>query len=250
MRAFPNNSPSSAAKPAPRAALRSVVIALTAAFTPIGEGQAQAVGTYADAPATYADAGHYGVDHRVEKLRRDLARGKARIAFDVVELASGFHFDEAPIDDNGMPLYGNPFITQGVIYPKGVIGVDENGFSNGAIVEVDEHGNEIARPEFPELVVGTWICRGAVFSADGFNIESGPTVHTEQLFDFHGVAGGHGAISLSTTGLELIDQGVPIARAVTGGTGPYRRARGEMEQTFVGLNASEGFVLRYETRLR
>ncbi len=183
-------------------------------------------------------------------LERALKAGKRRLKFDVVELGTKFAFDEAPVDDNGMPAYGNPFITQGVIYPPGVVTVDADGNTNGVIMATDANGNSIAVPEFPELVLGLWICRGTVLADEGFNIETGPTVYTSQLFDFHEVAGAWGRISFETSGLELIDLNKKIRRAVIGGTGRYLRAGGDMTQTFVGLNASMGFSLRFETRMR
>lgn len=183
-------------------------------------------------------------------LSRAIGAGYRRLHFDVVELGTKFAFDETPVDDNGLPGYGNPFITQGVIYPPGIIEVDADGNTNGVIVETDADGNRIARPEFPDLVLGLWICRGTVFAEAGFNIESGPTVYSNQLYDFNTLSGGVGKISLETSGLELIDLNKRIARAVTGGTGPFQRSRGEVKQTFVGVNASDGFTLRFETRLR
>jgi hypothetical protein len=183
-------------------------------------------------------------------LSEAIRSGRHKLRFDVVELGTKFAFDEAPVDENGLPGYGNPFITQGVIYPPGVIETDADGNTNGVIVETDAEGNTVARPEFPELVLGIWICRGTVFADEGFNIQSGPTVHSTQLYDFSNVGGDFGRISLESSGLELIDLNKQIARAVTGGTGPFKRSRGEMRQTFIGINASQGFSLRFESRLR
>ncbi len=185
-----------------------------------------------------------------EYLAHSIEAGDAGLQFDVVEFGTKFAFDELPIDENGMPLYGNPFITQGVIYPPGTVTVDAEGNANGVIVETDAEGNVTVRPEFPELVLGTWICKGTVLAEDGFNIESGPTVYTTQLFDFHAVSGEFGRISVETSGLELIDLNEGIQRAITGGTGAFARAGGEMQQVFVGVNASGGFALRFETNRR
>ena len=188
-------------------------------------------------------------EQKMHYIRKALRAGSKRLVFDVVELGTKFAFDEAPVDEHSHPLYGNPFITQGVIYPGGTITVDAEGNANGVIIETDAEGNVTTRPEFPELVLGTWICRGTVFADDGFNIASGPTVYTHQLYDFHAVGNEFGRLSFETTGLELIDIGKPIQRAVTGGTGPYRNARGEVQQVFLGVNSSVGFALRFATRL-
>ena len=39
---------------------------------------------------------------------------------------------------------------------------------------------------------------------------------------------------------------VAIARAISGGTGDYKLARGQSTQTLLGLNASEGVNLRVQ----
>lgn len=178
-----------------------------------------------------------------------LERGKKRIAFEVAENGSRFVFDEAPLDGNGFPLYGNPFITQGFIYPAGTLDPN-NSARDGVIVIKDDDGNVTeVRPEFPNLLLGTWTCYGTVFAQEGFNITSGPTVISTQLYDFNEVSGKVGGLSLTSNGLELIDMDTPIQRALIGGTGPYSKARGQVIQTFFGVNESEGFMLRFETQV-
>jgi hypothetical protein len=194
-----------------------------------------------------------GGNTRSDGLARVLRRlsKHERIAFEVAENGRRFVFDEAPIDENGFPLYGNPFITQGFIYPPGTL-VDEDGDGvfNGVIIETDsESGLEVIKPEFPDKVIGLWICEGKVFAQEGFNIETGPTVISTQLYDFKELSGDHGKLSFLTTGLELIDVDKGIRRAITGGTGPLRKAGGQVTQTFVGVNESEGFVLKFEVDL-
>lgn len=189
----------------------------------------------------------YAVDDRgYERSVRRVARGHRRIAFEVVEFGNRFAFDDAPLDAAGFPSYGNAFITQGVIYPAGTITRFEDGTTNGVIVETDADGNTISRPEFPEKVLGTWICKGTVFGENGFNIESGPVVDTTQLYDFNKVSGEFGALSIVSEGLELIDVDRIVKRALTGGTGRYKRIRGEVEQALVGFNSSEGFTLSFQ----
>jgi hypothetical protein len=41
--------------------------------------------------------------------------------FDVAEDHTRFHFDERPVFEDGMPKAGNPFVTQGYIYPAGML---------------------------------------------------------------------------------------------------------------------------------
>ncbi|MDX1523018.1 MAG: hypothetical protein R3264_15440 [Anaerolineae bacterium] len=155
------------------------------------------------------------------------------LEFDVAEDMNRFVFDEAPVfEDDGYPAYGNAFITQGFIYPKGTL----NG-SNGVIV--DDEGNVL--PEFPDKVIGEWTCRG-YFVGDAAHAQSGPWVITTQIYNF-GEEYGHSTIV--TDGYELSDVGVPINRAVTGGTGEYSRITGQAEQIFLGFNASEGVNLTF-----
>lgn len=155
------------------------------------------------------------------------------LKFDVAENASRFVFDENPVFDDGMPAYGNSFVTQGYIYPHGTL-EDGNG------VRAD------GSPEFPDKVIGTWTCRGW-FVGDGAHTESGPWVITHQYYDFGDSAG---ELSLITEGYELAEPGVTVRRAVTGGTGTYRDARGQARQVLLGFNATEGVNLRFEVDVR
>lgn len=47
-------------------------------------------------------------------------------------------------------------------------------------------------------------------------------------------------------GFELADIDEAIKRAIIGGTGKYKTARGEAAQTLLGFNATEGVNLRFE----
>ena len=151
------------------------------------------------------------------------------LRFDVAEDMTRFAFAEQPVHEDGMPAYGNPFITQGYIYPAGTL-TESNG--------VLEDGS----PEFPEKVLGEWTCRGWLVG-DGARTKTGPMVITTQLYGF---GAGYGDATLVSEGYELADVGVAIERAISGGTGPYLAARGQAEQTFLGFNASEGVNLTFE----
>jgi hypothetical protein len=85
---------------------------------------------------------------------------------------------------------------------------------------------------------------------NGKRFAFGPTVFTLQLYDFKDVSGDFGKSSFLSAGLELIDVGKGIERAIIGGTGPFKTARGQITQTFLGTNATQGFVLRFETTIR
>lgn len=174
-----------------------------------------------------------------EEFRR--SAHKQVLHFDVAESAPKFSFDEAPLLASGLPDYGNPFVTQGYIYPAGTLdghnGVNPNG-----------------SPEFPDKVIGEWTCRG-YFIGNGAETVSGPLVITTQLYDFYKTRGFEENKqsthrNLISEGYELADIGVTGRRAITGGTGRFRHAGGEARQVLIGLNASEGVNLRFRVHVR
>lgn len=146
------------------------------------------------------------------------------LRFDVAEDGTRFVFAEQPVHDDGMPAYGNAFVTQGYIYPEGTL----DG-TNGVLAD--------GSPEFPEQVLGEWTCRGW-FIGDGAHTTTGQWVITTQVYAFEDAI-------LVTDGYELADIDVPAPRAITGGTGPYASVSGDGEQTLLGFNATEGANLRY-----
>ncbi len=151
------------------------------------------------------------------------------LRFDVSEDATRFVFAPQPVHDDGMPAYGNGFVTQGFIYPEGTL----DG-TNGVLAD--------GSPEFPDQVLGEWTCRGW-FVGDGAHTTTGAWVITTQQYNFGGEVGD---ATLITEGYEIADLNVPSERAISGGTGPYVAATGAGEQTLLGFNASEGVVLRFE----
>ncbi len=157
---------------------------------------------------------------------------KKVLEFDVAEDMSRFVFDQAPVFEDGLPAHGNSFITEGYIYPKGTL----NG-TNGVLVNDDG----TVEPEFPDEVLGKWVCRGW-FIGDAAHAESGPWVITTQVYNF---GEEYGNVTIVTDGYEVADVGVPVDRAITGGTGQYSKARGQASQVFLGFNASEGVNLSF-----
>lgn len=156
------------------------------------------------------------------------------LELDVSEDMSRFVFAPAPVFDDGLPGPGNPFIAHGYLYPAGFL-EDNPG------VEAD------GRPASPDQVVGDWTCRGWMVG-DGAHTTSGPMVITTQHYQLYSQPGvpSEPAGTLTTDGFELADVDRPVLRAVTGGTGAHRGARGQMTQRFLGLNASEGVELRVQ----
>jgi len=154
------------------------------------------------------------------------------LRFDVAEDGTRFVFDPDLVDDDGMPAYGTSFITGGYLYPAGTLS-DGNGV------------NADGSPEFPDQVLGEWICRGW-FVGDGMRTTSGALVVTSQLYTFGSTPG---EAMISSDGYELVDVGVEVSRAITGGTGPFFGTGGETRQILLGLNATEGVNLQFELEL-
>ena len=152
-------------------------------------------------------------------------------AFDVAEDHTRFVFAPTPVDADGMPEHGNPFIAQGYVYPAGALADGETGV------------NEDGSPTHPELVLGEWTCDGW-FVGDAMATETGTFLISRQT-----VVLSSGDVLISH-GPEIVDAGVPQVRAVTGGTGAFAAHDGDLHQTFIawsehmGLRAS--FVLLEE----
>jgi hypothetical protein len=143
--------------------------------------------------------------------------------FDVAEDHTRFVFAPAPVHADGMPAYGNPFVTQGYIYEAGTLDFGGEG--------VTEDG----APVFPDKVIGTWTCDGW-YVGDGAHTTTGTAIISRQVFQFE-----DGGVLISQ-GAELADYGVPMRRAITGGLGDYSDLKGALVQTNLGM--SEGFGIR------
>ena len=202
------------------------LFALLAVLALIGVGASR---TFAqDTAATPATPARPAITISAEDAIAQLTADDGTLRFDVAEDFTRFNFAGAPVFDDGMPAYGNPFITQGYIYPEGTL----NG-SNGTLPD--------GSPEFPELVLGEWTCRGW-FVGDGAHSTTGPVVITTQVYSFGGEPG---AATLITDGYELVDVDVAVGRAITGGTGPYAGARGGASQTLLGFTEQMAVNLRF-----
>ena len=140
-----------------------------------------------------------------------LAAAPAAIAevmkFEVAEDGNRFAFDESRVYDDGMPSHGSGFVTQGYLYPAGTL----NG-SNGVLAD--------GTPEFPDKVIGEWICYGYMIGEAG-HATTGEWVVSTQIYKF---TGDHANATVVTNGFELADLNTPARRAVTGGTGAFNGA--------------------------
>ena len=154
-----------------------------------------------------------------------LAQTTETIRVEVSEDMNLFIFDEAKTYEDGMPAHGSGFVTKGFVYPEGTL----NG-SNGVLAD--------GSPEFPEAVIGEWICYGYMIN-DAGHASSGAWVVSTQIINLDEELGSQ---SIITSGYEFADD-TKVSRAISGGTGKYAEARGEAKQVMTGLNASEGVVL-------
>ncbi|ABD56626.1 hypothetical protein [Jannaschia sp. CCS1] len=156
------------------------------------------------------------------------AHAEPLAAFDVAEDLTRFVYAEAPVFEDGMPAYGNAFITQGYIYPAGTL--------DGGVEGTQPNGD----PAFPDLVIGEWTCDG-YFVADGMRTETGAMVITRQIYRFD-----DGDLLISH-GVELADPGAAVTRAITGGTGDYADVPASLDQVMLGM--SDGYGVRLQIEL-
>ncbi len=142
----------------------------------------------------------------------------------------------------GFPAYGDSFVTQGWIYPAGTL-----GDGDGIVCDTADDGSLVScEPEYPDQVIGEWTCYG-VHIGEGAATETGAWVITTQNFNF---GSPYGEETIVTDGFESPED-VEVDRAITGGTGSYRMARGEQTQVFLGLGEAYFNVLTYnEFRVR
>ncbi len=151
----------------------------------------------------------------------------APMSFDVAEDLTRFVFAPEPVFEDGMPAYGNAFITQGYIYEDGTL----DGGAEGTLAD--------GSPAFPDKVIGRWTCDG-FFVGDGARTTTGAMVITRQVFEFD-----NGDI-LINQGTELNDIDVAAPRVITGGTGAYANVGSEMNQTLLGMTDGYGVRLSIE----
>lgn len=150
--------------------------------------------------------------------------GDAALELDVAQSMTLFRGDEGPVDENGLPAYGNPFVIQGYIYPGGTLGASDGILPDGSA-------------EYPELVIGRWVCRGWIVGDEGLFTFDAPFVISHQYYQ---LGDDPSAATFATDGFEMSVPGTTLRRAIIGGTGPFRRARGEIVQMVLGFNATRG----------
>lgn len=153
--------------------------------------------------------------------------GEALDRFDVAEDHTRFVFASQPVHESGMPAHGNPFVTQGYIYPAGTL----KGTASGV--------NEDGSPTYPDKVLGTWTCNGW-FVGDGGDATTGVWLVSRQIFDFD-----NGDMVI-TQGTEIADVDVANLRPITGATGGYADVEGVMAQTMLGFTEHMSVNIQFE----
>lgn len=154
------------------------------------------------------------------------------IRFDVAEDGKRFVWGEPRFDDD-LPAAGASYISSGYIYPAGTLSDTSDGV------------NADGSPEFPDQVLGDWYCYGW-YTGEGAHTTDGPWVLSTQYYNF---GGEWGEASLVSEGYVLAETGGTVNRAITGGTGPFATVRGEMADTSLGFNETEGTNARYEVTI-
>ena len=170
----------------------------------------------------------FGFGNNTRRFAVEVAEDHTRFVWNGDHLLDGSYGGLA-----GFPAYGDFFVTQGYIYPEGTLNGETGTNADGS-------------PKYPGKVIGEWTCYGSHIG-DGAATASGPWVVTTQVFNF---GEGYGEQTIITDGYEISDLGEPVTRAVTGGTGKWKRARGEQTQITVGFNDHDGLQFENSFRIR
>jgi hypothetical protein len=137
---------------------------------------------------------------------------------------------------NANPKFGDYFMQEGLMLKGGTLAKNcQNG--NGCGLNPD------GSAQFPEAVIGKWTCYGS-FVGNGAATAQGTWVYTTQVYEFDAEklepnVFAPGKSSIVSHGPERNDLNVPWVRAISGGTGQYRSAQGEVVQTKIGFNPTE-----------
>lgn len=176
-------------------------------------------------------------------------------------------FNTVDVAYNGQSLFfdsidptttkGAHFIYEGIIYRAGTLtNCDTWGDSCGWVVNA---WGEL-EPEYPDEVIGYFTCSGFVMATEGWDefffalvggdiagamtsleeLRGKPSVRVTQTYDFSG--GAPGSNMVVTDGYELFAlPGDSVARPVIGGSGRFKKAKGESKLIeLTRVNASGG----------
>ncbi len=146
------------------------------------------------------------------------------IRFDIAEDGTRLLRADAPVLAAGLRAQGAPYRSQGYIYPEGTLSAQVDGV------------NADGSPQFPERVLGQWSAYGWSVGDDTYGT-AGPWLLSTQIYQF---GNEWGAATLVSEGFVHADPGGTVARAITGGTGPFAIARGELVDTTLGAQRHRG----------
>ncbi len=175
-----------------------------------------------------------------DELESERSELRKTLRLEVAE--NGFLFvpDTEPVHngDPFLPAYGGEFITGGYLYPAGTLTCGPDGAGGYVCDGVNEDGS----PQYPEKVVGTWVCRGW-HVGDGAFTETGAWTATNQIYSFTpAITQEYGRRTITTDGFESPEP-TRLHRAITGGTGRFAGVSGVQIQKFMGWNPSIGVGL-------
>jgi hypothetical protein len=108
-----------------------------------------------DEPATEAQAAQLDSDLVAPESLRRASSGARPIVVEVVETGSRSVADDHAIDDGGVSTPGAFFQADGYLYQRGTLTCID-GSCDGVVY--DEQG--VPSPEFPDQLIGRWICYG------------------------------------------------------------------------------------------
>ena len=122
------------------------------------------------------------------------------------------------IDGLNLPGYGNEFITEGFLFPKGTLKVGKPC--------VDAQGNPV--PELKDLVIGTWTCRGWHVGNASAAEAGTPAVISTQNFVFGDQLTSRQIIVTNgfEAGLADVNNNVPVTRPIIGASGRLKKFSG------------------------
>jgi hypothetical protein len=145
------------------------------------------------------------------------------------------------------PVFGDYFMQEGLIYEGGTLAANCEGGDGCGL-------NEDGTPEFPDAVIGKWTCYGS-FVGNGGATAEGVWLYSTQVYEFdvdevEPNVFEPGEDALVSIGPERIDLNVPWDRAITGGYGKFKHARGQVQQTKIGFNQTncENFIFDFDIR--
>ena len=142
----------------------------------------------------------------------------SRLVLDVACFGNTFRADTDAVAGGG-DRRGASFFVEGGLYPQGTL-LPGDGFDPSSA---------------SGLMMGHWLCRGWFMDHPG---RPEPHVLTTQEYLLHLITASQPSPpdTLASSGVE---GGIEVAhRAVIGGTGQYRHARGEVTQEVIGTNAT------------